>query len=656
MAALPMTSSLCLSAPRKADWLPDFLHGSGAPLLVFGGKGGTGKTTVAAATALHLARRFADQQVMAVSIAPSHALRDCFAGGPLPANLGVLEIDTRARLRAFKDTHARHLRHMAACSTFLDDEDLARLLDLSMPWLDELMAMDEIAALVEGGRYARVVVDTASAGHTLRFLELPRTLRKWLGALDSMLARHRYQAKLFGGSYRMDDGDLFLERVHSLINHVQPVLSDPDRCLFVPVMLAEPLSMNETRRLIARLEVMRVRVADVLVNRLHVPGGGCRACRAAHGRQRAVLGQLRREMPRHTLWEIPCYGPDVRGLGQLAGFWEGARAAAAAVPAARLSWEGPHVESPVPLPGPEVSLVVFAGKGGVGKTTLASATAVHLASRYPDRKCFLISSGPVHSLSACLGMAVGPAGASLGPNLAAVELEPERELAEMRKRYVAEVAESFDRSFPWQTQVDLEFEREAAERIIDLAPPGLGELMAIARCVSALKPGGRETIVLDTAPAGQLVRLLELPGPMADWIHVLAGLFVKHEDVPRPPGISSFLATMSRQVRLLRSRAADPARSRVHAVAAPTQTAVEETGDLIQACRRLGISVAALFLNQAARRGQCAECGARFRAEAKVRGRFRDKFTDLHQCVVYSCGDLQGIGRLTDLGRALYLG
>ena len=108
------------------------------------------------------------------SIDPAHSLADSLAGQPPPANLELLEIDAAVCFRKFKEAHAKHLRQVALRGTFLDDEDVTHLLDLSMPGLDEVMAFDEIAALVERHAYECIIVDTAPTGHTLRFFEMPR--------------------------------------------------------------------------------------------------------------------------------------------------------------------------------------------------------------------------------------------------------------------------------------------------------------------------------------------------------------------------------------------------------------------------------------------------------------------------------------------------
>ena len=316
--------------------MPSFLQRSGLRLLLFGGKGGVGKTTCAAAAALCLAARSPDQTFLGVSTDPAHSLRRCLAGCVLPQNLELLEIDAPESFRKFSNAHAHHLRTIAERGTFLDEEDATRLVELSMPGLDEVMAFNDIAALVEAGTHSCIIVDTAPAGHTLRFLGLPKIFRTWLDALDAMLAKHRYMAALYRGAYRKDETDLFIEGLACSVEHLTRLLSDRARCLFVPVMLAEALSVAETRRLVTRLEAMCIPVADIVVNRLYPEASDCPACQEARDQQCAQLSHTSREFADYSLWAVPLQGAEVHGSSQLGAFWDRARSIQQAVNAAGL--------------------------------------------------------------------------------------------------------------------------------------------------------------------------------------------------------------------------------------------------------------------------------------------------------------------------------
>ena len=118
-------------------------------------------------------------------------------------------------------------------------------------------------------------------------------------------------------------------------------------------------------------------------------------------------------------------------------------------------------------------MLLFAGKGGVGKTTLASATALRLARECPGKEVLLFSADPAHSLSDCLAMPVGPCEARICPGLTAIEVDAEAEFGRLKQQYVDEVT-AFFTSLTGDAALDVAFDRDVVERIIDLAPPGLG--------------------------------------------------------------------------------------------------------------------------------------------------------------------------------------
>lgn len=220
---------MTISASRS---LPGFLGDEGLRLLLFGGKGGVGKTTCAAAAALHLAAKNPARSYLLVSTDPAHSLRDCLAGGALGQNLTLREIDPQGSLARFRARHHHHLRTIALRGTFLDEADIAQLLGLSMPGLDEMMALLEVVAWVKEDRYACIVVDTAPAGHTLRLLALPELMRKWLVVLDTMLAKHRFMVNLFSKRYVKDAVDLYLEEMASDLRYLWTLLQSSAQCRF----------------------------------------------------------------------------------------------------------------------------------------------------------------------------------------------------------------------------------------------------------------------------------------------------------------------------------------------------------------------------------------------------------------------------------------
>ena len=147
-----------------------FFDKPGLQLLLFGGKGGVGKTTCATAAALRLSALAPQRSLLLVSTDPAHSVRDSLAGYLPPGKLHVLELDAQQCLTKFRQQNSGMLREIAAAGTFLDDDDINQFLSLSLPGLDELMALFEISSWVEARQYDCIVVDTAPSGHTLRLL------------------------------------------------------------------------------------------------------------------------------------------------------------------------------------------------------------------------------------------------------------------------------------------------------------------------------------------------------------------------------------------------------------------------------------------------------------------------------------------------------
>jgi arsenite-transporting ATPase len=151
-----------------------FLYDRRLRLLLFGGKGGVGKTTAAAATALYRADSEPERRILLVSTDPAHSLSDSFDQPigdritPIAArpNLLAMEMDAARQLAAFRERHGATLATIADRGTFFDDDDIAAFLDLSLPGLDELMAIIEVADITRSQRYDLVILDTAPTGHT----------------------------------------------------------------------------------------------------------------------------------------------------------------------------------------------------------------------------------------------------------------------------------------------------------------------------------------------------------------------------------------------------------------------------------------------------------------------------------------------------------
>ena len=633
--------------------VPSFFEKEGLQLLLFGGKGGVGKTTCATAAALRLSALAPDRSFLLVSTDPAHSLRDSLAGYAPLCNLQVLELDAQQSLARFREQNGAMLREIAAAGTFLDDEDINQFLSLSLPGLDELMALFEISSWVEARQYACIVVDSAPSGHTLRLLAMPELIRRWLGMLEVLLSKRRYMRRVFSRDSSPDRLDLFVTRWKSLLQRTERLLRDPARTQFVPVTIAEPLCVHETLALFRELLGRKMPVSELIVNQLHLECD-CPACSAAGSAEQTQIQRLLADLEGPcSAWGIELLAEEVRGLELLSKFWDHARPlpprpVSAAKPG--LPYEPAVLHPPVP-PSPRMQFVLLAGKGGVGKTTLSCVTAVRLARDFPEKRVLLFSTDPAHSLSACLQTEIGPRPVVLFPCLTAMEIDAKDEFEKLKTCY-AEDLERFLRSV--SRSFDLTFDRVVLERMMDLAPPGLDEVMALTRILEFLTRDSYDLFVLDCAATGHLIRLLELPELINEWLKAFFNIFLKYERILRLPGFAEELVGISRNLKKLRELLQNPEASVLYAVSIPTQMALEETKDLVAACDRMGIAVPLVFLNLLTPPCDCHLCSSLQRRELLVAEGFRQVFPEKQQTLVYRQPEIAGLERLEKFGRCLY--
>ena len=344
---------------------------------------------------------------------------------------------------------------------------------------------------------------------------------------------------------------------------------------------------------------------------------------------------------------------EVCGAKPLNSFWENAAniTRAACFPLKVAPDLPPIVEAAPVCPGTEMSLLLFAGKGGVGKTTLACATAVRLSWELQGKEVFLFSADPAHSLSACLDVHIGPEPMKLAAGLTAMEIDAKKEFESLKSQYAEELERFLESVTP---NIDLKFDREVMERIMDLAPPGLDEIMALTLVTEFLATGDYDVFIFDSAPTGHLIRLLELPKIIDQWLKVFFGLFLKYKRVFRLPGVAQRLVQMSKNIKRLRALLNDSTRSALYAVSILTEMAFQETKDLVASCERMNVHVPVLFLNLATRAGECSLCSSLSLREEQVRKEFQRTYPGKHQTLIYRQSEPRGLNRLRELGQALY--
>jgi len=642
-----------------ATSLPEFLTAPQLRLILIGGKGGVGKTTVSLASAVWLARRRPDKRLLVVSTDPAHSLMDCIAGSALPPNLTALEINAAELHGRFMAEHGAKFSAIAARGTFLDREDMDRFLSLSLPGLDELMAYVQMAQWLGENAYDTIVVDTAPTGHTLRLLAMPKFLEDWLAAMDALLAKHRFMMRAFGHRKQGDELDEFLIWLGESLRRPSRIMTDGRQCRFVPVMLAEAMSAAETSDLVMALDNLSVAHPELIVNRV-MPTYQGSVYAEVRARQHRLMRQLPPALESLRAWVFPQHGAEIRGAEAVAGLWDGAmeltallQAGPAPAPIAGATKTARfEAAGSIALPLPELRLWLFAGKGGVGKTTMACAAAVAVSQKLGERT-LIVSTDPAHSLGDCLGLEVGAKPRQITAWLWALELDAEKEFTSLRELYRQELEKLLGAIVPG---LDLTFDQEAMYRFLDLAPPGLDEVMALIRIGEQLDGGKFDLLVLDTAPTGHLLRLLELPRIMEQWIGAVFAVILKFDKVLRLPKVSAELVRISRGIKNLRGLLQDSRRCRLLPVTIPTEMALAETNRLVGSARRLGIDVRGLILNQVAPPGPSEFERTLHESDAALVRKFTKQFPEMRTTLVYRRDEPIGLARLSQLGELLFEG
>jgi arsenite-transporting ATPase len=619
----------------------------------FGGKGGVGKTTCAAAAALAAAE--AGHRVLLVSTDPAHSLGDALdrrlgprpvpiplggRRGRRPGALAAVELDADRALARWLAARRPRLRRIVERGTYLDEEDVDRFLRLSLPGVDELIGLVELSRLADAHPCDEVVVDTAPTGHTLRLLAMPETLRQVATILDGLQAKHRFLVESLGGPYRADATDALIGEIERLGTALESRLRDPAAAGFTWVLLPEPLAIAEARDAVRALHRTGIRVGGIVVNRLTPPPPGrCDLCDGRRATEAAALAGARDLLAGRAVRAVPSSPAEPRGLRALGEIARALHRTPALPrprrPPARAPAPRPRARSAVNDDGgggwldrlvpPGARLVLAVGKGGVGKTTCAAAVALALNARDPGRRLLLLSTDPAHSLGDVLGVLLDDTARPVpgtSAALAARELDAPALFQDLRQRYRNAVEDVFA-ALTRGSRFDIVYDRAVVQDLLDLAPPGLDELLGMLTVIEALEPrdgAGYETVVVDTAPTGHALRLLGMPAAALQWVHALMALLLKYRRVVGVGDVGAQLVRIARDLRRLQEALRDRERTAVVVVTRAATLPWLETRRLLRAVRRLriprrGLVVNALTSGPGAR---CARCRVTAAAEARV--------------------------------------
>lgn len=292
-------------------------------LILFGGKGGVGKTTCASAASLYMAER--GMSTLLISTDPAHSLSDSLGreiGDEIREISGVerlsaIEINADKALSDFKKQYDSELRKLFDTSTYLDREDIDAILGLPIPGIDEVMGFKKIMDLMDEGRFDKYVVDTAPTGHALRLLTFPRLLDDWIKVLSKLRWKYRYVVKSLTGKYMPDNADDLLINLKKTVKRIDSLLRDKERCEFIVVTIPEDMAVKETERLIKSLIQYGISVRQLIINHIINISRDCPVCQVRMGWQERYIKALKDKFNDLKIILLPLQPDEVKGIDVL---------------------------------------------------------------------------------------------------------------------------------------------------------------------------------------------------------------------------------------------------------------------------------------------------------------------------------------------------
>jgi arsenite-transporting ATPase len=520
-------------------------------ILFFTGKGGVGKTSAACAAAVRLAD--AGKKVLLVSTDPASNLDEVLGvklenhptAIPEVPGLAAMNLDPEKSAAEYRERMVGPYRSLlpAAAITSMEEQ-------FSGSCTLEIAAFDEFSRLLGDAsataQFDHVIFDTAPTGHTLRLLTLPSA---WSGFMESNTTGTSCLGPLAG-----------LQAQQQLYQDTVRALGDGDITTLVLVTRPEVTALREAARTSAELAALGVENQHLVVNGVFQAGDSS-DCLAVAMQQRGeaaleVMPDALRNLPRSL---IPLNTDGVLGIGALRAF--GNRATTGGVKGAAMQLDftmppsvGALMEG---LAKPGHGVILAMGKGGVGKTTVAAAVAVGLAER--GFRVHLSTTDPAAHLAATVA-------SDALPNLTVSRIDPTAETA----RYSSEVMLTAGAG------LDVHGQALLAE---DLRSPCTEEIAVFRAFAEAVAEGTDRFVVLDTAPTGHTILLLD-------------AALAYHREVSRQS------SEMPESVEQLLPRLRDPEFTRVLLVTLPEATPVHEAAQLQRDLRRAEIEPYAWIINQ----------------------------------------------------------
>lgn len=519
------------------------------PFLFFTGKGGVGKTSLACASAVALCD--SGKRVLLVSTDPASNVGQVFdtrIGNqvtriPQVDGLSALEIDPQAAAQAYRERIVGPVRGKLPPSVVRRIEE-----QLSGACTTEIAAFDEFTGLLTDirlvGEYDHIVFDTAPTGHTIRLLQLP-------GAWNEFLEQGKGDASCLGPLAG-------LEKQRSQYAEAVAALSDAKRTRLILVARAQASTLREVARTHDELAAIGLANQQLVINGIFPQSELAEdpLARSLWQREQEAMAKMPPLLTSLPQDRVPLLATNLVGVESLRQLLGAASVNGACEAEDTPPGQHPGLQQLVDeLARDGHGLIMLMGKGGVGKTTLAAAVAVELASR--GLPVHLTTSDPAAHLGETLAGAL--------PNLAVSRIDPHAET----ERYRAQVLATKGASLDTQGRALLEE---------DLRSPCTEEIAVFQAFSRIIREAGRRFVVMDTAPTGHTLLLLDATGAY-------------HREIARQMGGKGMhFTTPMMQLQ-------DPKQTKVVIVTLPEPTPVQEAANLQADLRRAGIEPWAWVVN-----------------------------------------------------------
>lgn len=539
--------------------------------LFFTGKGGVGKTSIACASAIHLAN--SGRRVLLVSTDPASNVGQVFGitiGNRITAvdavpGLAALEIDPQAAAQLYRDRIVGPVRGVLPDAVVKGIEE-----QLSGACTTEIAAFDEFTDLLTDAGldddYDHIIFDTAPTGHTIRLLQLPGA---WSGFLDEGKGDASCLGPLAG-----------LEKQRIQYQAALDALADPLRTRMVLVARPQPATLREAARTHDELTAIGLSRQYLVINGV-LPGAEAKhdlLAQAIIDRERAALADIPANLAALPCDLVALKPYNLVGLTALHGLFAEADPQLANGDDAPFDFSAPTLASlvdEIALDGH--GLVMLMGKGGVGKTTMAAALAVELAHR--GLPVHLTTSDPAGRLAETLDGTLD--------NLTVSRIDPHAETERYRQQVLRTKGAELD----------------AAGRALleeDLRSPCTEEIAVFQAFSRAIREAGKKFVVMDTAPTGHTLLLLDATGAY-------------HRDVARQMGTTGVhFVTPMMQLQ-------NPKQTKVLLVTLAETTPVLEAENLQADLLRAGITPWAWVVNNSVAAAQPHSPLLRQRARNEIR-------------------------------------